>query len=55
MSPERLRVARELLDAGTAAAVVARTLGVGRTPLYRALGERPTPPAQLGSAVGGGM
>lgn len=35
MSPERLRVARELLDAGTAAAVVARTLGIGRTTLYR--------------------
>lgn len=48
LTDERLRVARELLGAGTAAAVVARTLGIGRTTLYRHVNPTGTHPVPVG-------
>ena len=37
LTAEKIRQARQLLDAGEPNAAVARTLGVGRTTLYRHL------------------
>ncbi len=40
MTPEKLTIARQMLDAGTSKAVVAKTIGVSRPTLYAHL-ERP--------------
>ena len=39
MTPEKLAIARQMLDAGTSKAVVAKTIGVSRPTLYAHLGN----------------